>query len=248
MYNIVFANQKGGVAKTTSALAVGLGLQRMGKRVLFCDADPQCNLSRVLGADDQSATMYDVLTSNSTAAAAIQDTAKAHIIAADERLADRTVYNARNIESRLRDALRPLAGRYDYCVIDTPPTESPLTKCALIAGSGVIIPVRADRFSITGTDAFYDTVLEIREKQNPSLEVLGLIVGNFDGRTNINRQVLETLKQQAEGLDTVVLGVVRRTIAAEMWQYTADPYGTGSTAADDYADITRAILAATERS
>ena len=209
MYNIVFANQKGGVAKTTSALAVGLGLHRMGKRVLFCDVDPQCNLSRVLGTDDQSATMYDVLTSNSTAAAAIQDTAKAHIIAADERLADRAVYNARNIESRLRDALRPLAGRYDYCVIDTPPALSVLTMSAIVAASDVIIPAAPDVLSLYGIDQAAETIDAVRPN-NAALRV-GILLTQYSDRRNIDRTMKDTITERAQAMGATVY---RQTIRA----------------------------------
>lgn len=242
MYTIVTANQKGGVGKTTTAAAVGASLHSKGLRVLFVDADPQGNLSRMAGAG-AGLTMYDVLKSGRTVSAAAQRVQYGHIVPSDTRLAEEGILTGARREYRIKEALAAVRRDYDVCIIDTPPTLGALTVAALTAGDGVIVPARADRFSVDGLRTFYGTFAAVKEHANKNLVLLGVVVTAFNKGTNLNRAVLEALDQQARNLGTKVYSPpIRRTVTAEEWEYTGDILGTPCTAASDYEEVTDQIL------
>lgn len=240
MFTIVTANQKGGVGKTTTAAAVGMGLTLAGYRVLFVDADPQGNLTRMM-ATAPGLTLYSIIKEGREAKAAVQTVTGGSIIPSDARLAERGILTGRGAEYTIKTALKPLASKFDVCIIDTPPTLGALTVTALAAADGVIVPTKADRFSVDGLRTFAGTVAAIKQRTNPVLELLGVVVTAYNRNTNLNRAVLEALTAQAEQLGTKVYGTIRRTVAAEEWQYSGNVFGTPSTAADDYKEITAQI-------
>lgn len=241
MYSIVTANQKGGVGKTTTCEAVGIGLTLAGCKVLFVDADPQGNMTRTLQARP-GLTLYDVLHDKRTAAAALQELPQGAIIPSDARLVSESTLSGKGREYALRDALAPVASKFDYCLIDTGPALNILTISALTAANGILIPTKADRYSVDGLRSFYSTVQSVRSNSNRELQILGVIITQFDARANLPRAVVEALQLQAEKLGTkVYMPPIRRTVAAEAWQYTGDFYGTDSTAGRDYLEIIKQI-------
>ena len=243
MKTIAIAAQKGGVGKTASAAAIGAGLHRAGQRVLYIDLDPQANLSAQLGVDQSAATVTDVLTGKRKITDAIQDTAQGAIIPADGLLAGKDILTGRGAEYRLRDALEPVKRKHDICLIDCPPSLGLLTIAALTAADGVIIPCKADRFSLDALQEISDTIAAVKERANKRLTVYGVLVTMFMPRSTVQRVMLEELTEQASRAGvTVYEPPIRRAVAVEETQLGGTVYDTRNGAAEDYQQITSTIL------
>lgn len=235
MYTLAIANQKGGVGKTTTAAAIAQGLTAAGYKVLCVDADPQANLSDLLQAE-AGASLYDVI-QGAQIRKAIQATAAGDLLPSEKALASPKLQLT---PTTLQKILKPLQTRYDVAIIDTPPSLGALTVSALMAAEGVLCVTRADRFSLTGLQELYASMQAIK----PQLALVGIVVTQYNGRTTLNKAVLDALQEQAEIYHSAVLQPpIRRTIAAEEWQYTGDIYGNKSTAGEDYAAIVKQIPA-----
>lgn len=238
MYTIAVANQKGGVGKTTTAAAIAQGLKAAGYKVLTIDADPQANLSDFLQAAP-GASLCDVIIGRADLKQATQHTIAGDLIRADKRLANGVLIEKDLLTPQtLKRLLQPLQSVYNVCIIDTPPQVGVLTTAALLAADGVIVPAKADRFSVQGLQELYRSIKAVNSK----LQLLGVVVTQYNGRTNLNRQLLEALQKQAAAYGTEVLQPpIRRTVDAERWQFTADIYGDTSTASEDYRAVVKEI-------
>ena len=151
MKSIAIINQKGGVGKSTTALAIGAGITLKGHSVLYIDLDAQGNLSYSIGADTQGYNAFGVLERPETIRSEIQHTPQGDIIASSPRLAGADkLLEATGKEYRLKEALETLQSIYEYCIIDTPPALGILTINALTACNGAIIPAQADIYSLQG--------------------------------------------------------------------------------------------------
>ena len=208
MHVVAVINQKGGVGKSTTALALGAGLSSKGFRTLFIDLDAQANLSYTLGADSAGLagnSAFDVLTGKATAAGAIQRTGQGAVIASSPTLAGAdTVLTAVGKEYRLKEALEPLRKDFDYIIIDTPPALGILTINALTACTGAIIPAQADIYSLQGISQLYGTLQTVKKYCNPSLKVMGILLTRYSARAIISREVAEMIEETAAQLKTVL--------------------------------------------
>lgn len=240
MYILSIANQKGGVGKTTTAGAIAQGLTAAGYKVLSIDADPQENLSDLLQAS-HGASLYDVIHRRTEIRKAIQHTTSSgDLVRGDTRLTEKGLLSGKGEAYTIKHLLQPLARLYQVCIIDAPPSLGALTAAALIASDGVLVPVKADKFSLQGLQEIYTTIQEARRVANPQLELLGVIVCQY-ARTNLNRDMLDAIQRQAEIYETrVIMPPIRRTVSAESWQFTGAIFD-GSTAAEDYAEIVRQL-------
>lgn len=200
---IAFANQKGGVGKTTSAVNVASGVASLGKRVLLCDFDPQGNATSGVGADKRAShTIYDLLFGTNPYNIIVHTQfenldvlpASVNLAGAELELADE-----QNREAKLKKALDTLRPDYDYIFIDCPPALGLLTINALCAADGVIIPMQCEYFALEGLSQLMQTVGIVRKKYNPRLELVGVLVTMFDGRLNLSLQVLEEIKKHLPG-------------------------------------------------
>lgn len=234
---IAVANQKGGVGKTTTSLALAGGLRRRGYNVLLGDLDPQANATDVYGAAVEGvATMYDLLVDGDTDC--IQTTELGDIIAGDLALKDAgRALDGVSAAYKLRKGLAKIQG-YDFIILDTPPTLSVLLTNALTAASRIVIPLTPDRFGLQGLIQLGDTIADIREYTNPTVIVDGLLLIRHDRRTHLGRDVAEQLPSFAGLLDTKMYNTtirecikVREAQAATQCLYTWAP---GSTTAQDY--------------
>ena len=233
MYTVAIANQKGGVGKTTTAAAIAQGLKAAGYKVLCVDADPQANLSDLLQAG-AGASLYDVI-QGAPVQKALQATTAGDLLPSEKALANPKL---KLTATTLQEILKPLQSRYDVAIIDTPPSLGALTVSALVAADGVIVPTKADKFSLTGLQELYTSMKAVK----PQLELVGVIVTQYNGRTTLNKAVLDALQEQAKIYHSAVLQPpIRRTIAAEEWQYTGDIYGDKSTAGADYTQIVQQL-------
>lgn len=204
---LALANQKGGVAKTTSVASIGAALAEAGDRVLLVDLDPQGSLTFSLGVDPEElqVTVADVLLGKAAAADAIVQTddgvdllpANVGLAEAEENLVTRT-----GREQRLRVALAKVAGDYDWMILDCPPALGVLTIGALSAADEVLIPLQAETLSHRGVGQLLDTIHDVRQFINSDLQIRGVLATMYDGRTAHARTVLAAI---GDTYDLVVL-------------------------------------------
>jgi len=243
---IAFANQKGGVAKTTSTVNLGAALREHDLRVLAVDMDPQGNLTMSQGVDTESLekSMYDVLVHRTPIEDVIYerelDVAASTIDLAGAEMALATMIGR---ERALQRALDPVRERYDYILIDTPPSLGLLTINALTAAEGVIVPVQCEYLSLRGLLQLERTLEMIRENLNPEVHIQGILPTLFDARTTHGKESIEVLRENFG--DLVFETVVRKTIkfaeapvsGSSVLKY--DPKGRG---AESYRALAREVL------
>ena len=218
MRTITVTNQKGGTGKSTTAAAIGAGLLRNGYRVLFVDMDAQGDLSDTLEADTSGLTtkgVMEVLEESATAQEAIQHTPHGDLIASSPTLtgADMVII-ATGKEYRLREALEAVSGAYDYCIIDTPPALGIATINALTASDSVIIPAKADYYSVKGIGKLYSSIRTVRKYCNPALKVEGILLTAYSSRTIISRDMADMLESTAAMMETKVFSTKIRECSA----------------------------------
>lgn len=244
MKTIIVSNQKGGIGKTTTATAIAGGLMAKGNKVLMVDADPQRNSSDTYRANLQEGapTLADLLYTNVSATECVQHTEVGDILAGDKALSDIEKY-LKGVAGyfRLKNRLSELAPMYDYIIIDTNPHILLLLQNALIASDGVIIPVACGRYEVSGMVDFAQTIDEVKAQPNPGLQVLGLLLVKYEGRTNFTKDVLQELPGVADALDTKVFETkIRSTIRvseAQGARMLLQEYAPKSTAAIDYMEF-----------
>ncbi len=214
---IVVANQKGGVGKTTTAINLAAALAQRKYKTLLIDLDPQGNASLTfVDTRAHACSMYELLVDRDvTVQQAIQasDTDNLDIIAARISLAsaDSKLIGEFDSYFRLKDKLEPLDGTYDFIVIDTAPTLGILTVNAMVAGSHLVVPVQASYFSLEGTADLLDTYDRIRNRPNPNLKFLGVLITLHDKRTILSREVTQEIREKfrEKVFDTMISKSVR---------------------------------------
>lgn len=246
---ISVTNQKGGVGKTTTSLAVASGLAKKGYKVLAIDMDPQANLSFSMGGDtEEGPTAYELLKGEVQPRFAIQRTTCVDLISSNILLSGIELeFIQEGREYLLKNAIERLRSRYDYMVIDTPPALSILTVNAFAASDYMVIPMQADIFSLHGIAQLSDTILRLRERCNPELVVGGILLCKYDARTVLGRRIRETAQMVAEQVGTRLYKTAIRTSIAMQEAQTnqANPleYAPKSPAVRDYKAFVDELLA-----
>lgn len=191
------ANQKGGVAKTTSVHALAAGLVEMGRKVLAVDLDPQASLSWSMGIepDDLEQSLHDVLMGRVEAEEILYESSGIDLLPASLDLAGSEVHlhTRTGREYVLERSIEPLVERYDHVLLDCPPSLGILTVNALTAADRIVIPVRAETLSQRGVDQLRDTIDDVRLYTNPNLELAGIIITMHDARTRLGQEVIQRL-------------------------------------------------------
>lgn len=244
---ISIINQKGGVGKSTTALALGSGLSLKGYRTLFIDLDAQGNLTYALGADNGGLNVFDVLKGGAKAARAIQNTNQGALLTSSPSLAGAdTVLTQTGKEYFLKEAVESLGDAFDYVIVDTPPALGILTVNALTASTGALIPAQADIFSLQGINRLYTTLDAVKKYCNPDLKVMGILLTRYSGRSVISREVAEMISSTANQLDTKLYEAkIRENTAvkeAQARRQSIFEYAPKSNAAADYAALIEEIL------
>jgi chromosome partitioning protein len=247
---IAFANQKGGVAKTTTTLNLGVAFREMGHRVLLIDLDPQGNLtmSQGLNPDTIERSMFDVLVHKVPISEIIEqrevDLAVASIDLAGAELALSSLIGR---ERSLEKALAEVRASYDFVLVDTPPSLGLLTINAFVAATGVIVPVQCEYLSLRGLVQLENTLAMVRENLNPHVAVEGIVATMFDGRTLHSREAIEILEENFG--DLVYRTRIRKTVRyaeAPVKGSSVLKYDPTGAAAEAYRELAREVVTAKE--
>ena len=211
---IAVVNQKGGVGKTTSAVNLTAALTDLGLKVLLCDFDPQANATSGMGVDKRKIkySIYDVTINDVPAESAIVSTKFGDVLPSSADLAGATVelINAQHRERQLEKALQPIKGKYDIIFIDCPPSLELLTLNGLCASDGILVPVQCEYYALEGLSDLMSTLRMVKRKMNPRLEIFGVALTMFDGRTNFSTQVAQEVRRHFPG--KVFASVIPRNI------------------------------------
>ena len=200
---IAVVNQKGGVGKTTTAVNLTACLRDLGLKVLMCDFDPQANATSGLGVEKRKTkhSVYDVVINGVPAADAIVETKFGDVLPSSADLAGAGIelLNMENPNYRLAEALQAIKDQYDLIFIDCPPSLEMLTINALAAADGILVPVQCEYFALEGLSDLMNTLRIVKKRINPNLEIFGVALTMFDGRTNFCTQVAQEVRRHFPG-------------------------------------------------
>ena len=247
---ISFANQKGGVGKTTTAVSVAACLGAKGKQVLLVDIDPQGNATSGMGVNKRQVTMstYDLLVMDETLLEnVIQKTAyqNVDILPSNMRLAGAEIelVDLEDRTNRLKQALLPAKDRYSYIIIDCPPSLGLITLNALTASDSILIPIQCEYYALEGLSQLMSTMRQVKRLYNPAIEIEGVLFTMYDGRLNLTTQVVEEVKKYFPKmvLKTVIPLNVKISEAPSFGKpvYYYDRYSKGSIS---YSELTNEII------
>ncbi|ACV59944.1 MULTISPECIES: ParA family protein [Alicyclobacillus] len=247
---IAIANQKGGVGKTTTAVNLGACLATLGKRVLLIDIDPQGNTTSGVGINkaDVKYCVYDVIINDVNIADAIMPSGldNLDVLPATIQLAGAEIELVPTIsrEVRLRRAIQGMRSRYDYIVIDCPPSLGLLTVNALTAADSVMIPIQCEYYALEGLSQLLNTVRLVQKHLNTSLEVEGVVLTMLDARTNLGLQVIEDVKKFFR--DKVYKTIIPRNVRLSEAPSHGRPiihYDPKSRGAESYMELAKEVIA-----
>ena len=241
---ISIANHKGGVGKTTSAINIGAGLNKLGKKVLLIDLDPQANLSQSLGLINQDKNTYGAIRGDyPLEPVAVIEGLDMIPSTLDLSGAEIELSGEAGREYILKELIEPLRGSYDYIFIDTPPSLGLLTINSFTASDEVFIPLQAQYLALQGLTKLMEIIDKIKTRLNKGLRLGGVIITQYDSRKILNRDVVATI--QAHFKEAVFRTVIRDNVSlaeaptqgADIFKYSPKSYG-----AEDYLALCKEIL------
>ena len=241
---ISISNHKGGVGKTTSVINIGAGLNKLGKKVLLIDLDPQANLSQSLGLQDQERTIYGALRGEYSLEP-LEVLKGLDLIPSTLDLsgAEVELSGEAGREYILKELITPLRGSYDYILIDTPPSLGLLTINAFTASDEILIPLQAQYLALQGLSKLMEVIDKIKKRLNKGLKIGGVFITQYDSRKVLNREVVTTIEDHFKG--GVFKTKIRDNIALaeapaqglDIFRYQPKSYG-----AEDYLSLCKEII------
>ncbi len=246
---VAIINQKGGVGKSTTAVNLSAALGEMGKKVLLVDLDPQGNSTSGLGIEKKQlkACVYNVLLEDLSMRDAVIASVMQNLdlVPATINLAGAEVELVSEMarESRLKDAIAELRGAYDYVFIDCPPSLGLLTVNSLVAADKLIIPIQTEFYALEGVTKLLESMKRVKTRLNPSLEIFGILLTMYDGRTTLSRQVAAEVRKYfgKQVFETIIPRTVKLSEAPSygvpITQY--DPLGKGAAA---YVNLAKEVV------
>jgi len=246
---IAFANQKGGVGKTTSAVNIASSLAAKKYSVLLVDCDPQGNATSGLGIRKKSSSgsVYDVIIGRSKTADMVCSTTVKNLSVLPSSMdlvgAEIELIDMADREARLRAALEQVRDSYDFIIIDCPPSLGLLTLNCLTAADGVVIPLLCEFYSLEGISQLTQTIRHVKSRVNPSLVLIGVLVNMYDGRLTLTVQVMEEIKRYF-GAKLFARPVPRNVKLSEAPSYGVpiDIYDKYSKGARAYEEVTEELI------
>jgi chromosome partitioning protein len=246
---IAIANQKGGVAKTTTAINLGACLAELGQKVLLIDNDPQGNASSGLGINRLQTVrcIYDVLINGVPMESVIVQTEleNLHLVPATIQLAGAEIELVAAIsrEMKLKKALQPIRDRYDYILLDCPPSLGLLTLNALTAADSVLVPIQCEYYALEGLSQLMNTIQLVQKHLNSELELEGVVCTMFDARTNLSIQVVEEVKEHFK--DKLMKTIIPRNVRLSEAPSYGQPiitYDRRSKGAEVYMELAKEVI------
>ncbi|NLX61400.1 MAG: ParA family protein [Tissierellia bacterium] len=242
-------NQKGGVGNTTSVINLAAALGKMGQKILVIDIDPQGNATSGLGVDKNSlsVSIYDVIINNLAMKTVIKTTSAENvdIVPSNVDLAGAVIelIEKEERELSLKKALKGIRDKYDFIFIDCPPSLGLLSINGLAASDSVIIPIQCEYYALEGVSQLMETILLVKRSLNPNLEIEGVILSMFDGRTNLSIQVVDEVKKYFK--DKVYTSIIPRNVRlaeAPSYGLSVIDYDPKSRGAEAYTDLAEEFL------
>ena len=246
---IAVANQKGGVAKTTTAINLSACLAELGKRVLLIDLDPQGNATSGLGIAKHKLNqcVYDVLINDASLKQVIQKSDYKNLKIAPARIelagGEIELVSQNSRESKLRKAIQTIADYFDFIFIDCPPSLGLLTINALTAATDVLIPIQCEYYALEGLTLLMSTLETVRKHLNPKLNIIGALMTMFDARTNLSIQVVDEVKKYFP--QKVFRTIISRNVRLSEAPSHGKPisiYDSRSRGAEAYRDLAKEVL------
>ena len=246
---ITVANQKGGVAKTTTAVNLAAALADAGHRTLLVDVDPQANASvSFLQPDPSDASMLEALTGEARFADIITPSSVERLSVAPSRISlaklERQLLGDLDAHYRLRDRIQHVREQFDFVVMDTPPTLGLITVNALVASDYLLLPLPPSYYALEGADDLLDTLEQIRRRPNPDLSLLGVLITIVDRRTRIARDAIRRIRRHFG--DAVFRTLIHRNVRLEespAYKESIFAFAPASRGAEDYRRVSEEVLA-----
>lgn len=246
---ITVANQKGGVAKTTTSVNLAAALAAAGHSTLLVDVDPQANASvTFLGPEIEGPTMFEALGEEARFADIIRETPLEGLSVAPARISlarlERQLLGDLDAHYRLRDRIQHTRGQFDFVIIDTPPTLGMTTVNAMVASDWLLLPLPPAYYALEGADDLLDTLEQIRRRPNPDLALLGVAITMVDVRTRIARDAIRRIQRHFG--DAVFRTLIRRNVRLEespAYREAIFAFAPSSAGARDYRRLSKEVIA-----